>query len=86
MSRLSLAIGLALTLAISGCTKNKYTGPYNICLESHDETYTSITTYDGGSTYVPTTSTSSVCDKYTKEQYIKVNKTVYEVREIWKEN
>lgn len=64
-----------------GCSK--YTGPYRICLENHTELYTQMVPI--GKTMIPQTRTRNVCDKYTEQEYIKVDKVVYEVKQIWKE-
>lgn len=70
---------LFLCLFLVGCSK--YSGPYKVCLESHNQTVTQMVPI--GKTLIPQVRIVNICDKYSVQQYIKVDKTVYEVQKVY---
>lgn len=72
---------LPLFLLLVGCSK--YTGPYKMCLKDHLETYTVILPV--GKTVVPQVRVKTVCDEWSVQEYIKVDKKIYEVQYVYEE-
>lgn len=60
---------------------SKYSGPYRICLKSHNSTY--IQMVQSGGILTPITQHINICDEYSIQEYIKINKTVYEVQKVF---
>lgn len=72
---------LLFIIFLTGCSK--YSGPYQKCLESHIETY--FTTQLIGKVVQTLPRTRRVCDKYSQQWYIKVDKKIYEVQYVYEE-